>query len=115
MINFEELTGHTIRKIQGSDLLEGAPDQRDCIRQFVKLTASSYSETLKLTRGQEIQFLSDWHGYVVDECSATYEAAQLAQPTANREDLNASPELTMLNGIRSGLRAARKVSNRQLH
>lgn len=56
--------------------------------------------------GQQVEYLTAWYSSVKGDCSITFSYLRKESPTLSREDLNATRELQLLNGIRRGVHRA---------
>lgn len=62
----------------------------------------------------ELQLLIDWYRLVRADCSAHYRELKIENPLLSRAEVNQDSHLTILNGIRRGLRQSVERRNSAL-
>jgi hypothetical protein len=69
------------------------------------LVATSFCGHLS-SRGEEVQYLTQWHTSVRADCSSRFRELKETKPNADRAELNQERDLQLLNGIRRGVHRA---------
>ena len=114
---YEAATARLINDVEVKpELLElmveesGMPTRFDAIRTVVADTAPNFvaPDDEYARPGQLAHGLSEWHRYLLNQCSVSYWSltADPNGPRMNREEANADPQLQTLQAIRRGVRMA---------
>ena len=107
-MNVVTSTDQLIRQIEEGDtipmLVEHGMPRIDAIAGIVSIAAGTYFS--KSSIAEKAEGLSAWHAALRSRCSEEYDQLRGNFPDATRAEINATPQLVTLNGIRRGIKRA---------